>query len=82
MQLNVANEKKIHCDSFGLLKMKRYTKEQSIFILEQYLKNNEGLAATVHKFKTILLLHAITDLVIRIGRLNVFGIFSMRFLEV
>lgn len=28
-------------DSSGLLKMERYTKEQRIFIVEQYFKNNK-----------------------------------------
>ncbi|XP_036185884.1 DDB1- and CUL4-associated factor 16 isoform X2 [Myotis myotis] len=32
--------------------MERYTKEQRIFIVEQYFKNNEGLAATVRNFRT------------------------------
>lgn len=32
--------------------MERYTKEQRVFIVEQYFKNNEGLAATVRNFRT------------------------------
>jgi len=42
----------VTADSLGLLKMERYTKEQRVFIVEQYFKNNEGLAATVHNFRT------------------------------
>lgn len=37
----------VTADSSGLSKMERYTKEPHIFIVEHYLKNNEGLAATV-----------------------------------
>lgn len=36
-------------DNLGLLKMERDTKEQHVFIVEQYFKNNESLVATVHK---------------------------------
>ncbi|OAD53117.1 hypothetical protein WN48_10746 [Eufriesea mexicana] len=32
--------------------MKRYTKKQRVFIVEQYFKSNEGLAATVRNFHT------------------------------
>ena len=32
--------------------MERYTTEQRVFIIEQYLKNNESLAAAVRKFHT------------------------------
>ncbi|KAK0166333.1 hypothetical protein PV328_004759 [Microctonus aethiopoides] len=32
--------------------MERYSKEQRVFIVEQYFKNNEGLAATVRNFRT------------------------------
>ena len=32
--------------------MTSYTKEQRVFIIEQYFKNNEGLAVTVHNFRT------------------------------
>jgi len=37
-------------DSSGLRKMRRYTTQQRVFIVEQYLKNKENLAATVQKF--------------------------------
>ena len=37
-------------DSLGLVKMEHYTREQRVFIVEQYFKNNESLAATVRKF--------------------------------
>lgn len=42
----------VTADSSGLLKMEGYTKEQRVFIVEQYFKNNEGLAATVRNFRT------------------------------
>ena len=32
--------------------MERYTIQQRVFIIEQYLKNNESLAAAVRKFHT------------------------------
>lgn len=32
--------------------MERYTTEQRVFIVEEYFKNNESLAATVRKFRT------------------------------
>lgn len=32
--------------------MERYTKEQRVFIVEQYFKNNEGLVAIVRNFRT------------------------------
>ena len=32
--------------------MERYTKEQRVFIVEQYFKSNEVLAATVRNFHT------------------------------
>lgn len=38
--------------SSGLLKMERYTKEERVFIVAQYFKNNESLAATVRNFRT------------------------------
>jgi len=39
-------------ESLGLVKMERYTIQQRVFIIEQYLKNNESLAAAVRKFHT------------------------------
>ena len=39
-------------ESSGLGKMQRYTTQQRVFIVEQYLKNNANLAATVQKFYT------------------------------
>ena len=39
-------------DSLGLVKMKCYTTEQRVFIVEEYFKNNESLATTVRKFHT------------------------------
>lgn len=39
-------------DTPGLLKMERYTKEQRVFIAQQYIKNNEDLAVTVSNFRT------------------------------
>ncbi|PBC29604.1 hypothetical protein APICC_08150 [Apis cerana cerana] len=36
-------------DSSGLLKMERYTKEQRIFIVEQYFKNNKSSEMIVKK---------------------------------
>lgn len=35
-------------NSSGLLKMKRYTTEQRVFIVEQYLKSNHDLATNRH----------------------------------
>lgn len=34
-------------DSSGLLQIELYTKKQRVFIVEQYFKNNEGLAVTL-----------------------------------
>lgn len=34
--------------SLGLVKMEHYTREQNIFIVGQYFKNNESLAATMY----------------------------------
>ena len=39
-------------ESSGLEKMQCYTTQQRVFIVEQYLKRNENLAATVRKFYT------------------------------
>jgi len=39
-------------ESSGLGKMQRYTTQHRVFIVEQYLKNNEILAAIVRKFYT------------------------------
>ena len=49
----MATQKKnnLTADSLGLVKM-RYTIEQRMFIIEQYFKNNESLAAAVRKFHT------------------------------
>jgi hypothetical protein len=35
-------------DRSGLLKMERYKKEQSVFIVEQYFKDNEGFFPYIH----------------------------------
>ena len=50
----LATQKKnnLTADSLGLVKMERYTIEQRVFIIEQYFKNNESLAAAVRKFHT------------------------------
>lgn len=45
-------------DSSGLLKVERYRKEQRFFIVEECLKNNEGLAAFRTKYgRNVIQLH-------------------------
>ena len=39
-------------ESLRLVKMERYTIQQCVFIIEQYFKNNESLAAAIRKFYT------------------------------
>lgn len=41
------DEDKVPVDSSGLLKMESYMKEQGIFIVENYFKNNKRLSATI-----------------------------------
>lgn len=45
-------KKSMTVDSSGLLTMECYMKEQLIFIVEQYFKNNEDFATTVCSFCT------------------------------
>lgn len=45
-------QEKKTADSSALLKMEHYKAFWSFFIIQQYFKNNEGLIATVHNFRT------------------------------
>lgn len=42
----------VAADSSGLLKIEHYMKEQRVFSIEKYLKNNEVLTVTVRNFRT------------------------------
>ncbi|KAL2739064.1 transposase [Vespula squamosa] len=53
----------VRTNNSELLKIKRYTKEQRVFIIEQYLKNNEGLAPTIRNFHSQFLVWLIDKIV-------------------